>query len=178
MIVTKQQRSLAAAIALAAALAVPGAARAQVPGPDRIQVVPTDDGPKVLYAGVGVGTRRDRAVERLEGAGVIGDFFGRGPIFHRGELGGARCSLGVLTGADDRVETIFVECEGSRSELASLFERFRAALSALPSTGEPEKLAFGEGELLASLRLVPAEEDAGWLARTFGPRRLFFTVSR
>lgn len=178
MIVSKQRSSLAAAIAVVAALAVPAAAHAQVPGPDRIQVVPTDGGPKVLYAGVGVGTPRDRAVERLDGAGVISDFFGRGAIFHTGEISGARCSLAVFDGPDGRVRSISLECDGDRPELARLFERFHAALSALPSTGEPESLVFGKDQMLASLRLAPKEVDAGWFARTFGPRALRFDVYR
>jgi hypothetical protein len=162
----------AALAALAVAAALP--AGAQVPGPEAIEVLRTEDGPRVLLAGVGPGTAWARAAERLGGPGIVAAFFGAGPIFLRGEVGGVRCAMMVSEDLG-RVRDLYMECEGDAGALRRLAERYRAALSALPAEELSDGVAFGGERAVAQVGIAPVDDD-GWWARLFGPRRLRFEI--
>jgi opacity protein-like surface antigen len=178
---TKRTRPSVHAAAALAALALATAAGAQVPGPDRIEVVPSADGPRVRIAGIGRGTRFEEAAERLGGAGILNALFGgRGPIYARGELDGLQCSLAVMAGearggAADVVEDVMLECEGGRIALWLLARKFRAALAGLPVTEAPGTAWYGRYPLGATVGLVPAK-DGAWWQELLGPQVLRVTI--
>ena len=176
---TSRTRSSIHVAATIFALAIATTAGAQVPGPDRIEVVQTSEGPRVLLAGVGVGTAYARAVERLGGPGLVGAFFGGGPIMLRGDVDGASCSLLVQIDGLQRVQDLYLECDGGRAALQRLATRIRAALATLPRIEDARTTSYGTDDtgLVASVAILPAD-DHGWWARTFGPRQLRMGIRR
>ncbi len=176
-VMTKRTGSSVLAAAALVALGIATAAGAEVPGPDRIEVVQTADGPRALLAGVGRGTPFGEAAERLGGVGVVDAFFGgQGPIFHGGEIDGLRCGIMVVAGDASRgeaevVQDIVLECDGGRLALWRLARRYRAALASLPERdGWYGTYPFG-----ATVRIVPAKEGAWW-EELFGPQVLRVTI--
>lgn len=156
----------------ALALALPAAPGARPLGPEPLLAVRTGEGPRVLLAGVGVGTPAALAAERLGGArpGLLA-----GPILRAGEIDGVPCRLLALV-ADARVASLYLECEGGREEVGRVWDRLRAALSALPSVPDADGVAFGEERLVARLAWGPPA--VGARGRQGGPRRLGLTVHR
>jgi hypothetical protein len=134
-------------------------AGAEVPGPERLEVVQTADGPRVLLAGVGCGTPFADAAARLGGGGPIHAVFGgTAPILAKGEIDGLKCSMVVAIGAAATVDEISLECEGGRLALRRLARRYRAALASLSAHEAPEGTWFGTFPLGALVALRPAEK--------------------
>ncbi len=157
---------------LVAALALPGGARAQVPGPEQIEVLQASEGPRVLLAGVGPGAAYGRAVERLGATGLEDEpFDSAGSFVKMGEIDGIECGLGVMMDPFERVEELRIVCDGRPSELQRLADRFRAVLSMLPSRESGGAVWFGDPRAVVGIRIEPVDDDSGWW-RTFGPWRL------
>lgn len=159
-----------AAALVALTLAIP--AHAQVPAPEEIEVIQTSDGPRVLVAGVGVGTTYARVIERVGGTGIHDQSFGAaGSLVKMGTLDGVECGLGVSINALGRVDEMRVVCDGRPSDLQRLADRYRAALSKLPSREDDRGVWFGDPHTIVGITIEPVDDDPRWF-RTFGPRRL------
>jgi hypothetical protein len=148
----------------ALALVAPRPAAAQVPGPDRVEVLRSDGGTQVLLGGVGVGMGYARAAERLGGGGTLYEFFeGGGPIVKRGIVDGLPCHLMVLDEETGRVRDFILSCEGERTQVRRLLDRFRATLAVLPSEAFEDAVYFTERDLVVRLGVhrTDGEESGG-----------------
>lgn len=154
-----------AAAALWAAIAVPGVSRAEGAGA-ALETIWTEDGPRVLLAGVGVGTKYERAASRL-GGDAVGRFFGtEEPLTREFRLNGLPCDLMVEFG-EGRVSGMTFWCRGGREELAELGEGIAAALEGIEGEISGDGISwFHGGDVLGFLSV--REED--------GERVLAFSV--
>lgn len=140
--------ALAIAIALAATARAASAAEAR----PALEVVETDAGPRVLFLGVGVGTKYERAAERL-GGDPMGAFFGTpGSIVKSLRVDGVPCDL-MVDVRDGRVSGMTFWCRGEREDLEALTDAIANVLLDVPAEVMDGTVAWVHGDdLVASLR--------------------------
>ncbi len=145
-----------AVAALVAAISGPGAVRAEGSGAV-LETIWTEEGPRVLLAGVGVGTAYERAVSRL-GGDAVGRFFGtEAPLTREFRVDGIPCELLVLFD-EGRVSDMTFWCRGGREELAELGAGIAAALEGIEGEISEEGISwFHGGDVLGFLAV--REED-------------------
>lgn len=163
----KAGRKLVAVAALVAAISAPGTARAEGSGAV-LETIWTEDGPRVLLAGVGVGTSYERAASRLGGS-EVGRFFGtEAPLTREFRLEGIPCELLVLFDGG-RVSEVTFWCRGGREELAELGAGIAAALEGIEGEISDEGISwFHDGDVLGFLA---AREEDGERVLAFSLRK-------
>jgi len=158
----RMKTNLVLALAVTACLAAPRGAAAEGSGPV-LEAIQTDDGPRILFAGVGVGTKYQRAVERL-GGDAVGGFFGRaGPITREVRLQGVPCDL-MVEFAQDRVSAMSFWCRGTRGENEGLAMAIAAAFAGIPCEVDPDGASWGQGDDLVAFLSRKVEDGADVLA--------------